>query len=128
MYLLRPPGSYQCVAENEVGVAYSDVVSVRRAVMAYVPKQEPRVVTANLGRPLRLDCEVPAGHPSPSVQWFMQVGECVGCAALQVCPGIAFFNTFRAAQYEWNKRTTLIGSFRGRSLQPAWIVSPGRIK
>ncbi|MPC87056.1 Neuroglian [Portunus trituberculatus] len=67
-----PSGSYQCVAENQVGKAFSDIVSVRRAVMAYVPKQEPRVVTATLGRPLRLDCDVPAGHPMPSVQWFRQ--------------------------------------------------------
>ena len=73
--LLRSSGTYQCLAENEVGVAYSDVVSVRRAVMAYVPKQEPRVVTATLGRPLRLDCDAPAGHPAPSVQWFLQVSE-----------------------------------------------------
>lgn len=81
MSFLYSPGTYQCVAENEVGVAYSDVVSVRRAVMAYVPKQEPRVVTATLGRPLRLDCDAPAGHPTPSVQWFLQVSECAGCAA-----------------------------------------------
>ncbi|XP_050687578.1 uncharacterized protein LOC126981013 isoform X4 [Eriocheir sinensis] len=68
-------GTYQCLAENSVGVAHSDIVSVRRAVMAYIPKQEPRVVTATQGRPLRLVCDAPAGHPDPSVQWFMQSSE-----------------------------------------------------
>ena len=71
-----------------MGKAFSDIVSVRRAVMAYVPKQEPRVVTATLGRPLRLDCDVPAGHPMPSVQWFRQVSECVTCAEFHAHPWI----------------------------------------
>ncbi|KAG7157354.1 Neuroglian-like 1 [Homarus americanus] len=68
-------GNYQCVAENSVGVAYSEVTPVRRAVMGNFPKAEPRVVTATLGQSLSLPCTPPEGYPEPSLHWVLQTSD-----------------------------------------------------
>ncbi|CAL4065784.1 unnamed protein product, partial [Meganyctiphanes norvegica] len=68
-------GIYQCVAENKVGKAFSEIVSLRRAVMGNFLKSEPRVVTATLGQPLSLHCEPPEGYPRPSLHWVLQTSD-----------------------------------------------------
>nr|XP_045622235.1 uncharacterized protein LOC123772893 isoform X5 [Procambarus clarkii] len=68
-------GSYQCIAENSVGVAHSEVATVRRSVMGNFPKAEPRVVTATLGQSLSLPCTPPDGYPEPSVHWVIQTSD-----------------------------------------------------
>ncbi|XP_071547081.1 uncharacterized protein [Panulirus ornatus] len=68
-------GSYQCVAENPVGIAYSEITWVRRAVMGNFPKTEPRVVTATLGQSLSLPCTPPEGYPDPSLHWVLQTSD-----------------------------------------------------
>ncbi|KAK4304075.1 hypothetical protein Pmani_023968 [Petrolisthes manimaculis] len=68
-------GMYQCIAENLVGSAYSEIAVVRRSLMGNFPKTEPRVVTATLGQPLSLTCNPPDGYPSPSVHWVLQTSD-----------------------------------------------------
>ncbi|KAK8753322.1 hypothetical protein OTU49_003828 [Cherax quadricarinatus] len=68
-------GTYQCVAENSVGAAHSEIATVKRAMMANFPKSEPRVVTAALGQSLSLPCTPPEGYPQPSLHWVLQTSD-----------------------------------------------------
>ncbi|ROT67129.1 putative Neuroglian precursor [Penaeus vannamei] len=65
-------GVYQCIAENSVGVAHSDLITVRRAVMGSFPKAEHRIVTAAEWQPLKLPCTPPEGYPEPTLHWVLQ--------------------------------------------------------
>lgn len=75
MLIITMTGNYQCIAENEVGVTHSEVARVRRTMMGYFPKSEPRIVTAALGQSLSLPCAAPVGYPEPSVHWVLQVSQ-----------------------------------------------------
>ncbi|XP_076034234.1 uncharacterized protein LOC143021011 isoform X2 [Oratosquilla oratoria] len=68
-------GTYQCVAANDVGIAYSDITHLRRAVIGSFPKSDHQVMTAQLGQSLGIPCEAPDGYPEPNVHWVLQTSD-----------------------------------------------------
>ncbi|KAL0850772.1 hypothetical protein ABMA28_006704 [Loxostege sticticalis] len=67
-------GQYQCFAENEWGTATSNSVFVRKAELnSFKETDGPQtMVTADEGKPFKLTCSPPDGHPSPKVYWMLQ--------------------------------------------------------
>jgi neuronal cell adhesion molecule len=67
-------GQYQCFAENEWGTATSNSVFVRKAELnSFKETDGPQTtITADEGKPFKLTCEPPDGHPSPKVYWMLQ--------------------------------------------------------
>lgn len=66
-------GQYQCFAENEWGTAASNSVFVRRAELNNFKESDgQQVVKADEGKPFKLTCEPPDGHPKPKVYWMLQ--------------------------------------------------------
>ncbi|CAH1639978.1 unnamed protein product [Spodoptera littoralis] len=66
-------GQYQCFAYNEWGTAASNSVFVRRAELnSFKETDSQQVVRAEEGKPFKLTCEPPDGHPKPKVYWMLQ--------------------------------------------------------
>ncbi|XP_028040488.1 neuroglian-like isoform X2 [Bombyx mandarina] len=66
-------GQYQCFAYNEWGTAASNSVFVRRAELnSFKETDGQQVVRAEEGKPYKLTCEPPDGHPKPKVYWMLQ--------------------------------------------------------
>lgn len=66
-------GQYQCFAYNEWGTAASNSVFVRRAELNNFKETDgQQVVHAEEGKPFKLTCEPPDGHPKPKVYWMLQ--------------------------------------------------------
>ncbi|XP_060803660.1 neuroglian [Amyelois transitella] len=70
-------GQYQCFAENEWGTATSNSVFVRKAELNSFSESDgpAKVVQAEEGKPFKLTCEPPDGHPNPKVYWMLQGSE-----------------------------------------------------
>ncbi|KAM3958602.1 neuroglian-like [Aphomia sociella] len=66
-------GQYKCFAENEWGTATSNSVFVRKAELnSFKETDGQQMITAEEGKPFKLTCEPPDGHPSPKVYWMLQ--------------------------------------------------------
>ncbi|XP_063975708.1 neuroglian-like isoform X2 [Diachasmimorpha longicaudata] len=65
-------GQYQCFAENEWGIATSNSVFVRKAVLSSFKDEDPMTLTAQEGSPFQLACQPPEGWPKPNVYWLIQ--------------------------------------------------------
>jgi len=66
-------GQYQCFAENELGVATSNTVFMRKAELNSFKEEPPKKETVNEGQPFHLTCQPPDGWPKPNVHWLIQV-------------------------------------------------------
>ncbi|XP_028158570.1 hemolin-like isoform X2 [Ostrinia furnacalis] len=64
-------GDYQCQATSSAGVASTKLISVSEAFLL-----DPQVSTKRVkpveGKPFKLDCNVPSGHPKPTIEWKKQ--------------------------------------------------------
>ncbi|KAF8568840.1 hypothetical protein P879_04178 [Paragonimus westermani] len=62
-------GIYQCIAENQFGVAQSNTINVKRAELGNFDQYATKIVVAQYGEPVQLPCNVPLGYPPPVVTW-----------------------------------------------------------
>ncbi|XP_072048586.1 roundabout homolog 2-like [Amphiura filiformis] len=62
-------GTYQCVATNDMGVAYSNNVTLEIAYLKSEFRDEPSDTVAVVGEPIILECTPPRGNPPPVVSW-----------------------------------------------------------
>ncbi|KAL3319029.1 hypothetical protein Ciccas_002299 [Cichlidogyrus casuarinus] len=73
LVLARPQsdddGIYQCVAKNDLGIALSNMVVVRRAEMGAFPDKNQKMFHLGVSDRIRLDCDVPLNYPPPVVTW-----------------------------------------------------------
>ncbi|XP_023211020.1 neuroglian-like [Centruroides sculpturatus] len=65
-------GIYQCLAENEHGIAVSNTVFLRKSELNSFADEESRDVYVMEGDPLTLDCDTPLGYPTPTLFWIIQ--------------------------------------------------------
>ena len=66
-------GQYQCFAYNELGVATSNTVFVRKSELnSFKDDQTITTVSTQEGQPFKLPCEAPHGWPKPIIYWMLQ--------------------------------------------------------
>lgn len=66
-------GVYQCFAKNKHGFASFKPHEVRKSFLDGFKDSSFHVIEAQLGQPLKFECEAPNGYPKPSVYWMIQV-------------------------------------------------------
>uniref|UniRef100_A0A6V7JAT1 Uncharacterized protein n=1 Tax=Bracon brevicornis TaxID=1563983 RepID=A0A6V7JAT1_9HYME len=65
-------GQYECYAENQWGIATSNLVFLREAELRSFNHKELSTYVVYDGSPFRLHCEPPYGSPKPIVHWVYQ--------------------------------------------------------
>lgn len=63
---------YQCLAENQAGIATTIKVNVRLARLDSFPFKPVQEVDLNVGESLKLSCLPPRSYPNPLVYWVIQ--------------------------------------------------------
>lgn len=61
-------GLYQCFAENPLGIATSDSISVQIFTPTAL-SEELKTINASEGAPLTLRCQAPEEWPNPTIDW-----------------------------------------------------------
>ncbi|KAL7634560.1 UNVERIFIED_CONTAM: hypothetical protein RMT77_014937 [Armadillidium vulgare] len=65
-------GQYQCFATNELGVATSNSVFVRKYEFNSFKDEDPQTIIADEGQPASLTCQPPQSYPKPTVFWIKE--------------------------------------------------------